>query len=328
MSGVVQGNPYSGYSTLATGPRFVGREQHVRELVDVCAGGRASRAIVGIPRVGKSSLAREAMIRAVTEHGVDTYWIDVGTLGRRGSIVESLLLEIDATPIAARESSFLGLKSLLRERLRLGRRSMVVLDEFDAARLLEDFDLEVRRLRELLIDPTRFGLTCILVCRRELHVLETQSPDLSNLSNSCPAIRLKPFALPEVLALCRRWHSEPDHSLVERVSFESAGMPLIAEEFLSHCFDGLSPDDSATLTSTDRTLLFEQVLDLLRALGLDTPLIDAAGDGLGPGAELGPLLGYGLVRLTSGRGEVPASEFRNFLLMGSRNAKVAWRSDG
>lgn len=325
-------NPYAEFSTLAVGERFVGRSDERRDLLNVVAG-RASRAIVGLPRVGKSSLARTALEEARQIPGVDVLWIDVGTIDPTTSLISALAEELDdpATYGSAHAADHHArLKSILRERRRRGRRVVAVLDEFDAIRTTSNATLTVRRLRELVIDPSTYGLTLIFVCRRRLETIEERIPDLSNLANACPTIRLRSFSDDELAEMIARGFPQ-GITLEDRVRLATVTgrYPILAEQALMLLCEGAPVDtlDQAMRPATAQ--LLTQLEEFLGDAGLWDSLLEVARTSLCPyGSELDQLLDYGVItELESGAYRVPFSALKLSALQQASQTRAAWVTD-
>src|SRR4051794_40764346 len=71
-------DPFSGFGTIATGRRFVGRVDERNRLRERVASGGGSAALVGVARMGKSSLAAE-VTRELGGDGRNVLWFDLST---------------------------------------------------------------------------------------------------------------------------------------------------------------------------------------------------------------------------------------------------------
>jgi AAA+ ATPase superfamily predicted ATPase len=82
-------NPFADYGTTVTGNRFIGRKEEIQAVKNRIFDERyGNLAIMGLPRIGKMSLARQAIIEYQTEfpqEPVLAVWVSMGT------IVSSLL---------------------------------------------------------------------------------------------------------------------------------------------------------------------------------------------------------------------------------------------
>lgn len=152
-------NPYADFGGTRTDARFIGRETELALIASRVfgAGGYGSVAVIGLPRVGKSSLVSEAIRRAeagttserrtvVVRVNVGEF-VTVGELFRR--LVEDLVEGIEDQrlgndEIARRttqalgqdETDFSAVRAVFRSIRRAHVRAVCVLDEFDAGRRL------------------------------------------------------------------------------------------------------------------------------------------------------------------------------------------------
>lgn len=323
-------NPYIGYSTLATGPRFIGRHEPRRELRSMVASGVSSRAIVGLPRVGKSSLAKWVFNEASVMEGVSAVWLDVGTVATDQSLMEALREELTSGGQLEGLDEYGTLKAMLRANRRRGQRVVVVFDEFDAVRQTKEPTLSVRRLRELVIDPQLYGLTVLLVCRRDLETIEERIPDLSNLANACPTIRLREFSAEELAESVARGFVDglPDESL-QLIRTVTGCYPILVEQALMLLWDGNGIEEVGAQIEASAHDLVRQFHGLLLETEVWDELVSVARSGtctFGPERER--LLAYGVV---SERGDgayhVPFESLASSASHGDSPSRSAWVTD-
>jgi Cdc6-like AAA superfamily ATPase len=193
------GNPFAGYGSIATGERLVGRRAELATLRDVVSEGIGSRAIIGEPKIGKSSVGYAVFEATQQLEDCDAHWIDLGSCGAESGIFDQLRLEfsVSAEGDGGELDSYQIVRSHLIQAKSRGRRHVVVLDEFDAISDTRDAVLSIRRLREIVSNTHRFGLSVLILSRRKLAVIETQIANLSTLDGVCPSIYLRPFHLDE-----------------------------------------------------------------------------------------------------------------------------------
>ena len=75
-------NPFAGFGKVILGDRLVGREEEIRNLTRGLAENNGSVAVIGTPRIGKTSLVQEVCRRlsASTEPRVARFEIDLSTI--------------------------------------------------------------------------------------------------------------------------------------------------------------------------------------------------------------------------------------------------------
>lgn len=201
-------NPFSNFGAIVYGERFIGREDSLRAIEDRILGNRepASISIVGLPRVGKSSLAYEACIARKERYLTKKYlpiWFDCGSLkngvemflklvceaadqlteiGIDDTILEQRKLEVqEACSQTWGEMTRAVTKYFKRVRA-LGWHLIYILDEFDRTRTIFSEDGHgFHFLRELAYLPET-KITYVATCRRSIKEIQGQTP-ISNLDN-------------------------------------------------------------------------------------------------------------------------------------------------
>lgn len=311
-------NPYADVGTIASGARFVGRTKEVARLSAV-GRGKSSRALVGLPRSGKSTLANRLYEEWRVDKSAQTLWIDVSTIGGRASIVSMLLGMLDP-PLEVQEGDLEGakevLKAKLEDRTRRGFRTVVIFDEFDTVdTTLEPF-FSIRIIREIVYKPHQFGLTALFLCRRRLENIEERVVNLSNLTNVALMQPVKPFGADEVKSIISRgWRHGLSGEAVEALRFLAGGVPYLVELVLYELWEegdvgSLSERIAPTLNS-----YYVSVVRTLEADGyLENLLKIAKSEDLESYGFIGPLIDYGICfRYSSGRVRVYPDSFCEYL---------------
>jgi hypothetical protein len=294
-------NPYLGYGTVAIGQRFVGRVQLLDRLMDRVVKGAGSTAIVGLARIGKSSLAAELLRRASAEESMSrsSLVFDVSTFENGAAIIADWYQQLSRSDRGMSASIHQNFR-LLRRHLEIhGHRSgqIVIIDELDAVRHFPDGADFFRLLRELLHDPSRTGIVAILCSRRPVARLEQEVRDISTLAGVLEHLPIGPFDEEEFQALCSRASSQVGADWQKKVWEVSGGHPFLAEMGLCASLRGNDSGEVAELH--DQALrYFEQLESFLHHEGLLTELIQAV---IGPRvssnrAASAELQRYGLTR--------------------------------
>ncbi|MCZ2857744.1 ATP-binding protein [Blastococcus sp. VKM Ac-2987] len=303
-------NPYAGYGTVVTGERFVGRENTLGLLHRTVGAGYSSRALVGEPRIGKSSIARLFLDQLSGDRKINASWVDLSSVETNLTLFDAIydaLVETVHLPSLRQAGSsavpFTGTKELLRSSTADGRRHVMVIDEFDAVRGMESSNLSVRRLRELISRPSDFGLTVLLCCRRRLSSIEKQIPNLSDLVGVCQAIYVKPFTPAELTEMvARRWKEGLPKAEADSLDEIAGGHPFLSEAFLFELAEGCHYEEAIERSRDTLNSYFKKLLVLLEEDDLLQAARDVAVDGHSvPSTELDALIDYGLInRKTSG----------------------------
>lgn len=183
-------NPYADFGGVVTGARFVGRERELRMIASRVFGGGSfgSLAVVGLPRVGKSSLVAEAIGRAEADSsGLRTavVQLNVGEFDSISDMFRRLVEELYecvgggepcsdeiqhrvSEVLSERVVDFGRVRRVFKSFRTAGVRPVCVLDEFDAGRrLFAEAPQCFHWLRELCSNP-QFKAAVIIVAKRRL----------------------------------------------------------------------------------------------------------------------------------------------------------------
>lgn len=214
-------NPYADFGGTRTDTRFIGRESELRMIASRVfgAGGYGSVAVIGLPRVGKSSLVSEAIRRAEARAGERRTvvvrvnvgeFVTVGELFRR--LIEDLVDAIDdqglgndeigrrtTKALGQPETDFSAVRAVFRSLRRTDIRPVCVLDEFDAGRrLFKQTPQCFHWLRELSSNPA-FKAALVIVAKRRLQeVARLAGHESDYWANVLMTLTLKPFLSDEV----------------------------------------------------------------------------------------------------------------------------------
>lgn len=208
-------NPFAGYGSIVTGDRFIGRKYAIEAIHNRVLGESFGNiAIMGLPRIGKTSLAWVALMPlkerlAQKQHYVS--YIGVGTISNSTdffkSLIQSVLEEIEFSDLAESvqlkiTTFFDKLKEVENNRFeftnqvqkifkffkRNGIRLTYILDEFDnVANIFSVADFQM--LRELSSKPET-QICLITVSRRTIQELEPENGAISNFYGVFTDLRL------------------------------------------------------------------------------------------------------------------------------------------
>ncbi|WP_295389693.1 AAA family ATPase [uncultured Thiodictyon sp.] len=195
--------------------------------------------LVGLPRMGKTSVARE-VLRSLdsTVTGLVGGYITLDAI--RGPIQaynrileETSPAEWDAQTIVRtsdHDEAYECFLRTLRKRRRCGQRSAIVVDEIDA--ILQDgftdASLFIARIREVANDRDRYGVTFIFVSRRSLDMIQG-AVDCSTLAGLCEVMYMRPLERDGLDALSARSPVPVDDPGREALWQITGGHPFLAE---------------------------------------------------------------------------------------------------
>lgn len=194
-------NDFLCYSEPVTEQSFWGREKQLKELMERCRRGKTT-AIVGLPRIGKTSLALEA-IRQLKEEGFFCVKMSLEGIRSRKEFYRNLISSINREIIDQEDLCFPNNESEMGEESKNAflcfldkhikqKKPVLLLDEFDTIR-----DKEWKGdPRQCIADIRTYSqderCTMILVQRRTLRMLEERTQN-STLAQAIETIYLRPL---------------------------------------------------------------------------------------------------------------------------------------
>jgi hypothetical protein len=318
-------NPFVGYGTIAAGERFVGREAENAALRRRLYEARSSAALIGLTRMGKSSLANK-IIHEPPDDRTATGWVNIAT-AQSGAEVFADILAMCPSPEAlhvtfttagtaegARDVSIHGLYRLIRDALlrlrRPGGHLLVVLDEFDSIRHFPDAREFLNLLRELVYFPDRIPMAVLAVARRPIDRIEVQAADISSLAGVCDSMYLRPMEYEQIRAMAARSPGlaadAPDNAWKY-----AAGHPFLSEVAFCRMVEH-GTTDIGRVVLPDLSDYYKRLADFMRGEKLWEPLLSlASGRAIDVDVEHSALVQrYGLI---DSNGEVWSSEFAAYL---------------
>ena len=257
-------NPYADCGVTVTGGRFIGREGELRTIASRIFGatGFGSIAVIGLPRMGKTSLISEAIRRAEESNPVWRSTVVVrSNVGTAESVDGLFRLLIDdlaeslrergledglvdrriAEAIAAPAVGFGEVRTVFRALRRARIRSVCVLDEFDAGRrVFENTPQCFHWLRELCSNP-EFKAAVVLVAKRRLQdVARLAGHESDYWANVLMTLPVKPFSDGDVQEFFSRLANEGvvlDHAGQTEVLARCGGHPCLLDAFAFHAWN-------------------------------------------------------------------------------------------
>lgn len=211
-------NPFANYGAIVCGDRFIGRKEALKNIenriIRPMDGGNL--AIIGLPRIGKSSLAYKTLIERRKELSAQkllTIWINLATFDQASALFRSLVvncinemkeLNLLSKPILETAHHILDeqntfnynyelIRQFFRKVKQSGYRIAFILDEFDHARYLFKGDIvNFQRLRDLSDNP-EWKINFVLTSRRSIRDIEVQSAGISTFDSIFHKIYLPMF---------------------------------------------------------------------------------------------------------------------------------------
>jgi hypothetical protein len=216
-------NPYSDAGKIVYGARFLGRDRSLQQIEGrvTAADSPGNLAIIGEPRIGKSSLAWQGIMSRrdeLLQSKAIAIWIDVGLFDAGWDLFVRLVIRArDAleeqgwlTPSVDKkartiievgdlnEQSQADILSFFTGVSSCGAKILFVLDEFDHARMLWAGDKSGFELLREISYNADCSVTLITTSRRTIAEIQKQSGVISTLSGTFFQEFLKPFDETEI----------------------------------------------------------------------------------------------------------------------------------
>lgn len=330
-------NPVSDYGKIVTGERFIGRTKEIKIIQNRVQGKNfGNLSITGLPRIGKSSLAHNAVFIHKEEwiqKKKVIIWLNIGKLRSANLFYQKLVLdtlnefEMNEPELFARlsrimtnifnsENSEVEFITYLQRFFRLVHSSnyqlIFVLDEFDNAERMfktEDFQL----LRELSSDPST-QICLLTISRRTLQEIERKNSTLSNFYQIFTELQLGFYSTHDETSY---WEFIEKNQLIlekesiSRIKSFTSTHPFLLDVVMNEVFINLT-DKPISVTNTLTTILddlkvrmyneYSSIISLMEEEKLSSKLVQAI---IGPLYDLRQidvdrLLKYQLIREQEG----------------------------
>lgn len=210
-------NPFADYGNIVEGERFIGRKAFIEVIHNRILGvNYGNLAVMGLPRVGKSSLVWNALMTKKKKLSKNKILIERINVGSLSSSKELYLKLMDKILPNFRVLSFELYEQLIESRKiyndsnneneiefffalvkEFNYRLIYILDEFDNVSnlfRLQDFQL----LRELSISPDT-KICLVTISRRTIQELEAENSAISNFYGVFAELRLGMFSKTDVI---------------------------------------------------------------------------------------------------------------------------------
>lgn len=297
-------NPFAGLGAMVCGQRFVGRARQLEMIRSLVLGENFGNvSIMGLPRVGKTSLAYQAVQSHHDElltEGTITCSIGMSSCDnaltfyhRMVSDIEDDLRELIPQPRAVRLEQKLErlaaeddpgqYKNYLLDLLRFVRRNnlklIYILDEFDHVQSYFDVP-DFQLLRECAYQP-ELKICLITISRKSLKEIEPEEGSISNFFNIFSAIRLGMFDEEDLSAYYARVSDvyAPDDDFKALVNHYVGRHPFLLDCFNRLCYErGVSSASAPAFPELLQSahLELEEHFDTMRGTLTGEGLWDAA----------------------------------------------------
>lgn len=273
-------NPFSDFGKIVQGDRFIGRSKEITQIHNRLLGKNyGNLAIIGLPRIGKSSLAFNALFiqaEILLKDKTIVLWINTGKIPTSKSFFEKLVFDVTTeieihfpelysnlekiyNKIKESDLSNIEFNSFIQRFFEMLNKHMFkivfILDEFDNSKRIfgvEDFQL----LRELSYSPlTQVAL--VTISRRTLQELEPLNGYLSNFYQIFSEIHLGFFSGSDLLKywdFARKHNVTIDKNSIDTIMNFTSSHPFLLDVVNNDIFNNLN-NNSISFNETLKSIL-------------------------------------------------------------------------
>jgi len=263
-------NPFADYGSIVYGERFIGRENEllqVRQRV-LTSNGFGNLAIMGLPRIGKSSLAWHAIMlheSELLESNTIPIWITTSDFSSTLDLLQcftnnlyrrlrhtalpmpSMIFIQEKTDLVQQAKATSQLKNhiadILIELKELRYKIILIFDEFDAAQKFMTSD-DFSFLRTISYLPDR-KICIVTTSRRTIEAIEATDGGVSNFHGIFKTLRLGMFDKPSMDAywswVVKNFHPNIPLNIYKQEAEQKVGNhPFLLDVFNSYHYEGQS----------------------------------------------------------------------------------------
>lgn len=348
-------NPYADYGKIVRGERFIGRKNiiNVIESRIVRPTNPANLAIIGVHRIGKSSLAYKTIIEQkdkFTSQRILPIWMNLSSYDQSRhffrSLVDECVNEMEdlnwltaeiqraADRVFGIEDPWNQIRRFFKKTQEAGYGTLFILDEFDHARHLFEGETAFQCLRELADYPD-YRLSLVLTSRRNVRDIERVAGSSSPFHNIFQVQRLAMFN-DEDLEIYFSLFSSTGIQITdgdqERILFYCGAHPYLLEMLGWEIVERFRQNEQVDVDKAANAVLhsiFEHYDDMIRLLREDETLNKLLQILFGPvidvkQADATELQNYGLIKPTENGTYVAYSEhFHDYLKLHERSTEFA-----
>lgn len=342
-------NPFSDYGGIVQGERFVGRLNEIEVIRNRLLGENyGNMSIVGLPRVGKSSVAWNSIMTLkpqLLNQKIIPIWLSFGEFDSLLDIFEEIFYNLEESlenpefgnlNIDSNFQKFKKAESNLEKRRYVKRilkflvdnnvRLVIIMDEFDHSKeilTLSDFQF----LRELSYNPDT-KLSLLTISRKTLQELEPDNGALSNFYQIFADLRLKLFSYDDNENYWNRLSTfgiSVSKEYKTEAKYFCGSHPFLLDVFNNESFNHLTQHTS-NLDKLSAIILkalnlkmmneYESVLKLMKLEGLSSAVTQVV---VGPvyditQRDIEKLLKYGIIDISSEGTYLTFSEYFKYYL--------------
>lgn len=252
-------NPFADFGGIVHGDRFVGREDSINKIKERVLGPTyGNLAIMGLPRVGKSSLVWHAIMDRkdeLIEIKTIPIFFEAGSCMSSNEFFKKMVtLLYDELEFICEDKKYQKFSLKIQESLkneydkdliqkyfklvkRFGYKTIFIFDEFDSVQSFfgkADFQL----LRELSYNPDTH--LCLVTCsRKTIEDIEVKDGAISNFAGTCSGLRLGMFSKEDVLEYWNHFSKywKVDDTYKDAISYFTGNHPWLMDKINSQMFN-------------------------------------------------------------------------------------------
>lgn len=290
-------NPFADFGGIVHGDRFIGRKESIEKITERVLGPTyGNLAIMGLPRVGKSSLAWHAIMdrkeELIASNTIPVFFEAGSCVDSNEFFKKMVTLLYDELEFLCENEKYKTFSTRIVDSLkanydkdivqkyfklvkRIGYKTIFIFDEFDSVQSYfgkADFQL----LRELSYNPDTH--LCLVTCsRKTIEDIEVRDGAISNFAGTCSDLRLGMFSKEDVTLYWEYFSKfwEVDSTYRNAISYFTGNHPWLMDKVNSMMFN---QDISNDLFSKfgDVKLELMEVLDSVVATIEKEHLLDSA----------------------------------------------------
>lgn len=234
-------NPFTKRGVPVNEDSFIGRHELVNLLFDRLSSG-ANCSIVGLPRMGKTSLAKKLISKFDPNSNKKIAFLSLDSVSSPAqafcSLMELISVEAVVSDDITHDRAHRDFLNSTRKLSKLGLYHTIVLDELDSIsnNKFSDAPLFISRLREIASSFDLYGVNFLFISRRSLDVIQGKI-DYSTLAGLCDVRYVKPFELSELKQLMNLCPCQFDKPALEFLYESTGGHPFFASIILCEVLD-------------------------------------------------------------------------------------------
>lgn len=251
-------NPFADFGGIVHGDRFIGRKKAIEKIEERVLGPiYGNLAIMGLPRVGKSSLAWHAIMdrkeKLVSEKTIPIFFETGSCISSNEFFAKMVNLLYNELELFLEDEKYKKIATKLTCSLkaeydkdlvqkyfklvkRLGYKTIFIFDEFDSVQFFfEKADFQL--LRELSYNPDTH--LCLVTCsRKTLDDIEVKDGAISNFAGTCSDLRLGMFSKEDVSLYWEHFAAfwEVDDTYKNAISYFTGNHPWLMDKINSRMF--------------------------------------------------------------------------------------------